>query len=79
MRLMVCANCKSPLRAEIGELMFENGEVPVLVKNVPMNVCNLCGERYLAGRIGVIVSDFISDYIEQSTHLSAEIHDRIRL
>jgi len=48
---------------------FVLGPTVVVVKNVPAEICQSCGEAFMIG----VVTDTITDMLSQSMNLQAEI------
>jgi YgiT-type zinc finger domain-containing protein len=67
---MECVFCKTG-RTISGEttLTLQRNEAIILVKNVPAQVCDNCGEAYLSAEANQIVLDLAEDAIRKGAEL----------
>jgi len=52
-----CVLCGGATRRTRTSLTFERGDLRVIVENVPVTRCDACDEQYVAGPIGLVLSD----------------------
>ena len=65
----VCALCAGPLASQVTTLPFLEGEHVIVIRDVPAEVCEDCGEAYLSGR----VVDWIDDLLSRAGDLPLEV------
>ena len=48
---MQCYECGGKLKRSVATLHLQKGGKPVFVENVPVTVCEQCGEEYISGSV----------------------------
>jgi len=54
-----CVQCGGGVHAATGELVYRYDDFVVTVTDVPMLVCDQCGERYVHGPLGVELGNLV--------------------
>ena len=62
--ITACVSCGGATRPTHGELRFQRDDLMVTVQDVPMSVCDQCGERYVPGPVGVALGDQVDSFIQ---------------
>lgn len=62
-----CAICSGKTEHKLTDLTFEADDITIVITGVPVAVCLECGEEYVPGPLGVLISDKV-----------AEVADRLR-
>ncbi len=60
---IICKNCGGTMRPGAGELTYRRGDMIITVDDVPMSICDSCGERYVPGSVGVALGEDIEDLV----------------
>lgn len=58
-----CKTCGESMRPTRGDLRYLHGDFEVIVQNVPMSVCESCGERYVPGSVGLEIGDLVDGIV----------------
>lgn len=58
----LCDLCGGVLKSDSTTLEIWRGEELVVIKDVPADVCQNCGEAYLAAQVSARLDDFLDEY-----------------
>ncbi|MGI8403190.1 MAG: YgiT-type zinc finger protein [Thermomicrobiales bacterium] len=70
-----CTACGGETVASTGELIYQMVDYTITVLDVPMKICLDCEERYIPGRVGIIVGDLVANMVEaiERTEISQHV------
>lgn len=60
-KLSKCSFCKGELEKDRVNHMLDIDDLILIIKNVPANVCNQCGEYYLGHYIALKVEEIVDE------------------
>lgn len=58
---MNCALCRGKLKKGIVNHIIDSGEGIIIIKNVPANTCNQCGEYYVDTETAIKLENIIEE------------------
>ncbi len=74
---MRCALCKAHLREGRVNHIVDYGERIIIIKNVPANTCNQCGEYYIDTEIALKLESIIDEIIKSKVEISIINYDEM--
>ncbi|MEA2585985.1 MAG: Antitoxin component of bacterial toxin-antitoxin system, MqsA [Thermomicrobiales bacterium] len=63
--MKTCVQCRGRVHVTTGELKYQHDDFVVTVTDVPMLVCERCGEQYVHGPLGVELGSLVDALIRQ--------------
>lgn len=61
---LACRQCKDgTLTPQLGQLEYVFDDFHVVVRDVPMSVCDACGHRVIPGPVAVEIDDYVRETV----------------
>ena len=72
---MKCHECGGELKRSIVTLHLQKDQKPILMENVPVTVCEQCGEEYISGPVAEKLGRLLDQNQEPLAVLSVPLFD----
>lgn len=72
---MKCYQCGGELKSTVTTLHLQKDHQPILMDNVPVKVCEQCGEEYISGPVAEKLGRILDQDREPQTFLSVPLFD----
>jgi YgiT-type zinc finger domain-containing protein len=50
-------------------MSFQSGESTVIVKNVPADICRICGEPYMSTEVALVIENLVNDAVRKGAEV----------
>jgi|ADurb_H2B_03_Slu_FD_contig_123_7356_length_949_multi_13_in_1_out_1_2 YgiT-type zinc finger domain-containing protein len=71
----MCVFCKGKLKPAITDYIEKIGNYVVIIKNVPCEKCEQCGEEYFSTSVAKKIESILNEIQEISTELTVSVID----
>lgn len=70
---MQCFECGGKLKHSVTTLHLQKGGRPIFIENVPVTLCEQCGEEYLSGPVAEKVGELLDKEWQPQVVLSVPV------